>query len=322
MSNYVNEKVLLVGAGGQAKEFAKVLDAQNREFVVVGRGEESAKKFQEAAGIKVITGGLKKYIYESRNNLPGMAIVAVRASQLADVTEKLLDAGVKKIFVEKPAALTVDRLLQIVKKTEEKGANVAIAYNRRYYASVIEAKKMIEEDGGVTSFYFEFTEWPATIKAGIPVEEERQKIMVANSSHVIDMAFYLGGKPKEISCYKTGSLDWHNLAASFSGAGISEKGATFAYQANYDAPGRWGVEIMTRQHRYIFRPLEKLQIQNMNSVKIEFADIDDQLDMDFKPGLYRETEDFLTKNISDTNLCTIKEQYYDFVNIYDKIAGI
>ena len=321
MSNNTNEKILLVGAGGMAREYAKVLQALNRDFVVVGRGEESAQKFYEATGISVFTGGIEKYLTEHESDLPDTAIVAVRAVQLADVTENILDAGIKRLLVEKPGAYTEERILRIKNKADRYNAEVAIAFNRRYFSSVLEARKMIEEDGGVTSFYFEFTEWPASILR-VPVEAERQGILVGNSSHVIDMAFYLGGKPKEMSSYKIGSLEWHNLAASFAGAGITENGATFAYQANYDAPGRWGVEVMTRKHRYIFRPLEKLQIQNMNSVKIEFAEIDDHLDVEYKPGVYRETEDFLTKDMKDTQLCSLNEQCWDFKNIYNKIAGI
>ena len=51
--NNKDEAILLVGAGYMAKEYAKVLLAQKKKFIVVGRGEESAKKFKEEIGIDI-----------------------------------------------------------------------------------------------------------------------------------------------------------------------------------------------------------------------------------------------------------------------------
>ena len=65
--------------------------------------------------------------------------------------------------------------------------------------------------------------------------------------HVVDLAFYLCGKPDEISCYTTGGLNWHSAASVFAGAGITKKNVLFSYNANWGAPGRWGVEIMTKK---------------------------------------------------------------------------
>mgnify|MGYP003991786179 CR=1 FL=1 len=58
---------------------------------------------------------------------------------------------------------------------------------------------------------------------------------------------------------------------------VTNSAALFHCQANWDAPGRWGVEILTCKHRYIFRPLEKLHILKHNTVTVEYVDIDDQI---------------------------------------------
>ena len=313
------KKVLMVGAGYMAKEYAKVLKAMDVEMIVVGRGEESAKAFQTETGVEVITGGIDIYL-EEKKELPEYAIVTVRSKDLETCSIKLLTAGVKNLLIEKPGALRKEGIDEIHRISEENNANCYIAYNRRFYSSVQTAKKMIEEDGGVTSFSFEFTEWPKTVLAAIKDEEERNQIMLNNSSHVMDMAFFLGGHPKEFHAYQSGSLDWHRYGAVFAGAGVSDKGALFSYQANYNAPGRWGAEILTSKHRYIFRPLEKLQIQEMNSVKITEVEIDDSIDTEFKPGLFKEVEAFLGPNPSNTDLCTLDEQCKDFTYYY-RIRG-
>lgn len=304
MSYYIKKNVWLIGAGYMAEEYAKVLQAQHIEFEVFGRSERSAQDFYKKMQIIVKTGGVKKYINQAIE-IPQYAIVAVSVDQLAETTICLLQYGIKKILVEKPAGLTIDEIKQIAKIAAEKNANVYIAYNRRFYASVKKAQEIIQEDGGVTSFHFEFTEWAHVIEKLDKPDFVKQEWFLANSTHVIDLAFYLGGKPVKMSAYKTGDLAWHKNGSIFSGAGVSENGALFSYQANWEAPGRWSVEVMTPKHRLIFKPLEKLQIQNIGSVATEFVDIDDTLDCEFKPGIYEQVSDFIQLN--QEFLCGIAE---------------
>ena len=76
---------------------------------------------------------------------------------------------------------------------------------------------------------------------------------------------------------------------------------------------------MTRKHRYIFRPLEKLQIQERNSIQQTFVDIDDHLDTEFKPGLYREVKAFLHPKGHEQQLCSLAEHLRDTTEIYQKM---
>ncbi len=54
----------------------------------------------------------------------------------------------------------------------------------------------IAEDGGALSINFDFTEWSHKIKYLKNSGLAKRRWLVANSSHVIDLAFHLGGKPK------------------------------------------------------------------------------------------------------------------------------
>lgn len=294
MSNYLNKKVWLIGAGYMAIEYAKVLRDQNIDFEVIGRSESSAAKFTQEVGISVKTGGLE-YNIQQAVQIPDYAIVAVNFDQLAATTLLLLKKGVKRILVEKPAGLNYDEVSSVAEESIKQQAEVYVAYNRRFYASVIAAKEIIEQDGGVTSFNFEFTEWSHVIRKFDKPKHTKENWFLGNSTHVVDLAFYLGGIPKQISSYQTGSLEWHPSGSIFAGAGITDNGALFSYQANWEAPGRWGVEVLTKQHRLILRPLEELYIQNIGSVAIDKINIDDQLDRKFKPGIYRQIEEFIFK---------------------------
>ena len=165
---------------------------------------------------------------------------------------------------------------------------------------------------------FEFTEWGHVIEnTNHPVEVKRNW-MTANSSHVIDLAFFVGGAPSQMSSYTSGELSWHKPSC-FVGAGVTEKGILFNYQANWDAPGRWAVEFQTPLHRIYLKPMEQLQLQDKGSVKVYPVEIDDHLDKEFKPGFYLETKAFLEGDME--RLCTLQQQMNHVKKIYNKILG-
>ncbi len=312
------KNVWLIGAGPMAQEYIKVLKGLKSNFTVIGRGKDTAQKCEEATGCEVIRDGIEQFLVDTPK-VCTHAIVSVGVEKLYETTKVLLEYGVKNILVEKPAGLYEEEFQDMVYLSKEKKANVFVAYNRRFYASVIHAQKIIEEDGGVTSFNFEFTEWEhiiAPLKKGKGVKE---KWFLANSTHVVDLAFYLGGKPKEICSFTSGNLAWHPTSSVFSGAGKSDKNALFSYSANWESAGRWSVEILTKKHKLILRPMEKLQIQKRGSIAQEFVeDIDYLVDNSYKPGLYVQTKVFLTNK--HHTLCNIEEQK-QMINIYNKIAN-
>jgi len=313
----ITNQVWVIGAGPMTIDYIKVLDALKVSYQVVGRGINSAKNCESKTGAKVVTGGLESHVCDCKD-FPSAAIVAVGVEQLANVTKMLLQKGVKRILVEKPGGLNADEIRSVAEETKKKNAEVYVAYNRRFYASTLRAQEIINEDGGVRSFHFEFTEWSHEIVKIKKAPEVKGNWLLANSSHVIDLAFFLGGKPKEISCYVGGVLDWHPSGSIFTGAGISEKGALFSYQADWGAPGRWSVEVLTKKHRLIFKPLEKLQVQKIGEVAINEVAIDDDLDRKFKPGLFRQVKAFTEGDLS--NIIRIEDQLEN-LKYYQLIGG-
>lgn len=311
------EKIWIIGAGSIAIEYAKVLIALGRDFIVIGRSDASAQKFKEATGIQPFVGGLDAFLQTSPQ-VPVYAINCVRAFQLGITNVILSKYGVNNILSEKPGFLP-DEANNVINAIKEKGTNIYVAYNRRFYSSVLAAEKVIREDGGLLSFNFEFTEWAHVIEslASIP-EIEKNNLFITNSSHVVDLAFFLGGDPKEITCYQNGTVGWHSPSI-FAGSGITNQGALFSYNANWNAPGRWAVELLTPFHRIYLKPMEQLQLQDKGSVKVYPVEIDDHLDKEFKPGFYLETKAFLEGDTS--RLCTLDQQTEHFKIIYSKILG-
>lgn len=288
-------------------------------FTAVGRGEDSAKSFYETTGVAALTGGYENY-FKSFTSLPSHAIISVGEKRLGEATRAAVNAGIKNVLVEKPGGIDPADIRQVADTASRLNANVYVGYNRRFYASVQKAQSVIEEDGGLLSFNFEFTEWGHVIADLKKEDGVKENWFLANSSHVIDLAFYLGGNPQQLSSYTSGALSWHPNAAIYAGSGVTESGALFSYQANWQAPGRWGLEFLTNKHRLYLRPIEKLQIQKIGSIAIEEVSLDDSLDYDFKAGLYKQVDAFIN-NIS--LLPTIDEQinklkWYEKIHVFKK----
>lgn len=300
-----------------AIEYAKVLKSLGRDFIVIGRGESSARRFKEATGIDPFIGGLDAFLQLSPEQ-PDKVINCVRACDLGKTCIKLAEYGIKSILSEKPGFLP-DEANQVLKAASENGTSIYIAYNRRFYSSVLAAEKIIKDDGGLLSFNFEFTEWAHVIEASSTIPEiEKNNLFITNSSHVVDLAFFLGGDPLEISCFQNGTVGWHT-PSNFVGAGITKLGILFSYSANWNAPGRWSIEMLTAKHRIYLKPMEQLQLQDKGSVKVYPVEIDDHLDKEFKPGFYLEIKSFLDGNVS--RLCSLDKQVEHVNQIYSRMLG-
>lgn len=311
----MTKKILLIGAGPMAVDYFKVLKALNYDVTVVGRSEKSALDFESKTGQKAFAGGLSSFLKSPASEFEA-AIVAVGVEQLASATAELINHDVRSILVEKPGGMNRKEIEDLAILSSLKKADVFVAYNRRFYSSVLKAEEIIKTDGGVSSFNFEFTEWAHVIEPLQKAPGVKETWLLANSTHVIDLAFYLGGKPAVMNSYTSGQLSWHKHSV-YSGAGRSVTGALFSYQANWEAPGRWVLEVLTKNSRLIFKPMEELQIQVKGSVAINKVEIDNTLDTQFKPGLYRQTEAFLVKEYS--KLKSITQQLED-AKIYEQIA--
>lgn len=308
--------IWVIGAGQISREHAKVLTALALDFTVIGRGEQSASSFTNETGVAVKLGGLKKAL--EAYSAPQFAILAIPISELAQATLLLLNKGIKNILIEKPGATSISVLKKIQETAAQKDASVYIAYNRRFYTSTREVSHRIKADGGVKSVFFEFNEPEKIFYSNSYPKEILQKWFLANSTHVVDLVFHLCGRPQEWRNWYEGGFDTHPSAMRFAGAGILESGALFSYLSDWQAPGRWGIEIMTTNSRLILRPMERLQIMTKNSFEIKQIDIDNTLDVNFKPGFFLQMEAFVTG--ANKYLCSIDEHTKNLI-FYSKIAN-
>ena len=311
-------KIALIGAGPMAVAYADVLNDLGVETRVIGRGEKSAAAFTEKTGLEVRIGGLEDYL-NSDEALPDYAIVSTPVDALAPNAKAIITAGIKNILVEKPAGLTPEETKELSAFAATHQANVYVAYNRRFYSSVMAAKKLIHADGGATSLRMEFSEFAFRIKDVPTAAHIKSQWLYANSTHVLDMGFFLAGYPKAISGMRAGGSDWHPAGSQFVGHGQLENGGLFSYHADWDAAPRWMVEVMTPKRTLMFNPLEKLNERSPEGFAITPVELDDDLDTRFKPGLHAQTGAFLKGDVAD--LATIENHAHHMEEIYKVIRG-
>jgi predicted dehydrogenase len=312
--NKLNKKIYLFGSGPMAVAYSKVLDSLSCDYLVFGRGKVSAQIFTSETKRNVYLGPLENYL--KKIDLNTYAVVAVSNENLYSVTARIINCGVKNILLEKPGALTIEGIKELSKLAHENKCNVFIALNRRFYSSTLAAKRIIEEDGGVTSCFFSFTEW--LDKMPYYPKEVLNTWMVSNPIHVLDHFINFCGKPKQIESFQKAPLDWHPAGSIFVGAGVTEKNIPFSYHSNWESAGRWRVELLTKKRNLIFSPMEKLFQIKKNTIDQEEIQLNDSSDINFKPGILKQVKAFLD---NDKNLFVTLEQQLENFHTYYKIAG-
>lgn len=314
------QHVALIGAGPMAEAYHAVLTHLGVAVTVFGRGDQSAQRFASRVGVAPGTGPLAPQLDRQAARFDA-AIVAVGVNELPEATLALLDRDIAKILVEKPGAPTPAQMVEIAAR--DTGERVRIAYNRRFLRSTGLAREIIAGDGGITSFSFEFTEVLNRVAAANHRASVLQHWVIANSSHVIDMAFDLAGAAPDLSdvavlgAVARGNLAWHPPGSRFAVCGTVGD-AIFTGQADWESGGGWAVELCTRDHRLRLRPLEALSLQRTGAFVIEPVTVPAEPD-GLKPGLPGMVRAFLAAGDCRT-LPTAKQQLQR-MRLYEQIVS-
>ena len=299
----IKENILLFGSSYMAEEYLKVIRALDCEVMVVGRDQAKASQLAEKYKAVGFGGGVNALDHISVKEID-LVIIASAVESLAEVACRCLIKGFNRILLEKPGALGLAGLEKI-KSLLKSGHKLGIAYNRRFYNSVIQLRKKINEDGGPVGCFFDFTDREKDILGSVKAKEVVQRWGFANSTHVIDTAFYLAGYPEEMHVLRAGSFEQHPTGNVFVGCGETPN-CLFSYFSTWGGGGRWSVEISTRKGRYRLSPMEELQFCQKNQFAWETIVSPDEDDKLYKPGLYKMVSRVLAENFQD--LPTIEDQ--------------
>jgi len=322
-----NLPLLLVGPGNMGESYVNSilhLGIPTDGLIIHGRQESRARNLAERFDLKFSWGGTPALA-----DVPvgKAAIISASHTELFDASMALLDLGWKYLLIEKPGALQKVALEKIKKTAARNGAKVFIAYNRRFYPSLNAARKIIEEDGGLLSCWFDFTEQERFVLADSDgkrriSDDVLNKWGHVGSSHVVDLFLHFSGVPIQWSHNRYGKLPWHPTGARFCGAGITEKEVSFNYGANWQGAGRWGIELTTANNKLRLQPLEELVVQKKNdftshSLKLEKEAPGLKVGI---PGLLSAFFRVVSGEAIDERLCAISEAI-NFFGVADMIFG-
>lgn len=322
----MNQPILIVGAGDMAGEYVKTLchlGIAPEKIHVVGRGKEKAERFAQQFNVRCQPGGTAALTSMSVHE---RAIVAVSHLDLHGVAKVLIERGSRYILIEKPGALYNSQLEELEALAKQNSARVFVAFNRRFFPSVDAVRTIIEEDGGLLSCHFDFTELENLVfrekETKHLADEVLQRWGIVNSFHVIDLFLNLAGKPRDWKSFRIGSLPWHPKGATFSGTGITEKNVLFSYLSTWNGAGRWGLELTTSRRKMILRPLEALSIQKRGGFSLEDVKLQREPEK-LKPGFLAQVKAFLDLSNGlrvDQRLATIDETLPHYV-VTERILG-
>jgi predicted dehydrogenase len=295
-------KVLLLGAGPMAVEYAKVLDHLGIDFSVKGRGAESAKNFQAR------TGKVPLLSWGEVDEVPSFThcIVAVSEESLLDVTLELAMQGANKILVEKPGAPSIEDMGHNISALTAAGLKVYIAYNRRYYKIIEMLLDQIKLDGGITSIHFDFSERSRVVGELTKAPGVKENWLFHNSTHVLDLVLYISNGAEIDTALSASSLPWHPSGSRFSGVGKTSTGGLLTYNSDWESPGGWEILVRTKHTRFQLKPLETLVVTCSSGETETFEEkcLSNPL---YKFGILEMVRDFLIP-VPSSRLLSVRDQ--------------
>ena len=313
IKKFNNSAVTIIGGGDITQEYAKSLECLDISNVtIITNSKKNPKLFSKKFDYKILSGGYEKHVPSIKKQ--DLVIIATPTELLCPACNLCLDNGQNNILIEKPGSLYTNDLKLLAKKS--KGCRIRIGLNRLCYPNVHLLKKLCKNE--ILSCKFDLTEWTHKIPMNKYTKDEYRLWGISNSIHLISLVFELIGMPEKITCSHQGSFDWHPSGSIFTGSGISCNTIPFSYHANWESPGRWMVEIMTKNKSYRLMPIEGLFVCEKGSVDwnpVSFNSTSSKT----KPGILEQVVIMLNDNLEKDCPLTTLEQSINYIKIAKKI---
>lgn len=136
--------VAIIGAGGFAKGMhlpnLKKLNNLYNIYAIMSRTGTNAKAIAEQYGAKYATTDYNEILNDENVD---MVMICTRHNLHAQMSIEAMKKG-KAVFVEKPVALSVEEMQEVLKTIEETSAPYTVGFNRRFSKYAVEAKEHIK----------------------------------------------------------------------------------------------------------------------------------------------------------------------------------
>lgn len=248
------KSILIIGSGYMADQYCNAFTKMGfNDVVIVGNTKNKVNQLCKKYNFSGYSGGFEKNLSDIPQK--DLVVIATPIDLLVSAAKTALKFNQKNILLEKPGSLYPKELESLELKHKKK---IHLAYNRLFYPSFHKLLELVNQDGGITSCNFSFTEWIHKINFEFYSKNILSKWGISNSLHVISMAMKLIGMPKSMNCIQRSPLSWHKSGSIFVGSGISCNGIPFSYHSDWNSSGRWGIDVFTKNNLYRLTPLEQL----------------------------------------------------------------
>lgn len=306
---------LIIGGGLIAEEYIKCLIEMNIDFEVLVNTDEKKKFLLDKYNHTCYSGGVENFKFNKEYD---HIIIATPISLLYNHLKLCLlnNKHLKYVLIEKPGCMYSYQLKEII--SIKKNVEIFIAYNRRFYSSIIKGKQIITNDP-INKLNLTIDEYNLDNIAKQKSNEIMENTFTNMTTHVVDVAFYLTGVPKKINVLNIdgyGELYYHKKATIFNGTGITENDIEFEYNGNWTKNGKWKIELQLKSGKVLsYQPLEDLKIIDEDGC--EKIITRNEFDTLYKPGYYKQINSFITNK---EDLLTI-ENHHKNQNLYHQMVG-
>ena len=210
----------------------------------------------------------------------------------------LIETGTP-LFLEKPIALSSDRIEDAIEVHNRTKQYIQVGYNRKFYPFMNELKSIIE-DGELRSVLMEIPE-----SVDLNHIDSANNLWVINSSHIIDLLIYFVG-PINLKYKNNQILKENNIPSSFNAVLETEQGKPIHISAEWNTSNNFGLTFAVDDKRIVLKPLEIASIyEGFNVIEpsgtlpvrqyIPKKSAEYFCDGKFKPGFYEQAEYFLNQ---------------------------
>ena len=296
-------RFVFIGCGKIAFYHADVIVAEGHEIVGVAARPNSkniglfSKKYQ----IKFCYEDFHKMLNELR---PDAIILCTSWDQTEDIIVGIISWGIP-VLVEKPVALSSEKIRTILKEIGNLSENVLVGYNRRFYDFVPKLKRAIS-DQNLLSIQLNFPEAVSPIVKQLS-PKVLNHILIYMSSHWLDIIMFLVGEVELVVMQKQSKGGY---ISSYNGLLTTKiRKIPIHYQSNFDAPQQLSISFSFIKSIWELRPLEILSVYEELEIieptkEYQIRQYRPKLtkcfktDLTFKPGFYNQMRYFI-KNFLD-----------------------
>ncbi|NET40057.1 MAG: gfo/Idh/MocA family oxidoreductase, partial [Cyanothece sp. SIO1E1] len=196
---------------------------------------------------------------------------------------------------------------------------VMVGFNRRFYSSV--ATVLADIDTRDEARYVRIQDQQSYEEArryNHP-EEVVERFMYANSIHVIDLIRAIcRGRVVDVNPIKPWMGEQTEVVLVYI---TFDSGDCALYEGLWKGPGPWAAAVSTPARRWLMQPLEDAAFQNAGE-RTRQERLRDQIDVDFKPGFFRQAEAVVASVRGQESAAVSIDQSLETMRLINRMFGV